>query len=63
VFDPVKIQDRATFNDPHHYATGLAWVLVNGVPVVKADEHTGARPGKVLRHRPESLGSVNGIEQ
>ncbi len=54
VFDPVKIQDLATFNDPHHYATGLAWVLVNGVPVVKADEHTGARPGKILRHRPPS---------
>lgn len=52
VFDPEKIQDRATFNDPHHYASGVAWVLVNGVPVVKADEHTGARPGKILRHRP-----------
>jgi N-acyl-D-amino-acid deacylase len=51
VFDPAKIQDRATFSDPHHYATGLAWVLVNGVPVVKADAHTGARPGKVLRHQ------------
>jgi len=51
VFDPATIQDRATFNDPHHYATGFAWVLVNGVPVVKGDEHTGARPGKVLRHR------------
>lgn len=51
VFDPGEIQDRATFNDPHHYATGIAWVLVNGVPVVKADTHTGARPGKTLRHR------------
>jgi N-acyl-D-amino-acid deacylase len=51
VFDPAKIQDRATFNDPHHYATGFAWVLINGVPVVKADEHTGTRPGKVLRHQ------------
>jgi N-acyl-D-amino-acid deacylase len=49
VFDPAKVEERATFNDPHHYATGFAWVLVNGVPVVKADEHTGARPGKVLR--------------
>lgn len=54
VFDPGTIQDRASFNDPHHYATGLAWVLVNGVPVVKADEHTGARPGRVLRHRTQS---------
>ena len=54
VFDPATIQDRATFNDPHHYATGFAWVLINGVPVVKGDEHTSARPGKVLRHRPPS---------
>jgi N-acyl-D-amino-acid deacylase len=54
VFDPVRIQDRASFNDPHHYATGLAWVLVNGVPVVKGDEHTGARPGKALRHHSAS---------
>ena len=50
IFDPAKVEDRATFEDPHHYATGFAWVLVNGVPVVKSDEHTGARPGRTLRH-------------
>ena len=54
VFDPAQVQERAIFNDPHHYAAGFAWVLVNGVPVVKNDEHTRARPGKVLRHRPSS---------
>jgi N-acyl-D-amino-acid deacylase len=50
IFDPATVQDRATFEDPHHYATGFAWVLVNGVPVVKSDQHTGARPGRTLRH-------------
>ncbi len=50
VVEPTKVQDNATFSDPHHYATGFAWVLVNGVPVVQADAHTGARPGRVLRH-------------
>jgi N-acyl-D-amino-acid deacylase len=50
VFDPGKVRDEATFNEPHHYATGFACVLVNGVPVVKNDEHTGARPGQPLRH-------------
>ncbi len=52
VFDPAKVQDNATFEDPHHYATGFAWVLINGVPVVQKDEPTGARPGKMLRHSP-----------
>jgi N-acyl-D-amino-acid deacylase len=50
VFDPGKVQDHGTFGDPHHYATGFAFVLVNGVVVVKDDTHTGARPGQVLRH-------------
>jgi len=50
IFDPSQVQDRATFGDPHHYATGFAWVLVNGVPIVKQDVHNGAAPGRVLRH-------------
>ena len=50
VFDPARVQDHARFGDPHHYATGFALVLVNGVPVVRNDEHTGARPGQALRH-------------
>ena len=50
VFDPAKVQDNATYKDPHHYATGFSAVLVNGVPVVKNDLHTGARPGQALRH-------------
>jgi N-acyl-D-amino-acid deacylase len=49
VFDPEKLQDHATFNDPHHYATGFAFVFVNGVAVVRHDQHTGARPGRALR--------------
>lgn len=51
VFDAAKVQDHATFNSPNHYATGFAWVFVNGVAVVKDDAHTGARPGRPLRHR------------
>ena len=50
VFDPAKVQDHATFTDPHHFATGFAHVFVNGVEVVKADAHTEARPGVILRH-------------
>ena len=50
VFDPATVQDEATFKDPHHYATGFKYVLVNGTVIVKNDEHTGTRPGKMLRH-------------
>ena len=51
VFDPGRIIDRATFEDPHRYADGVEYVLVNGVLVVDGGEHTGARPGRVL-HGP-----------
>ena len=50
VFDPATVKDNATYNDPHHYATGFKLVLVNGGIVVKDDAHTGAKPGMVLRH-------------
>lgn len=50
VFDPEKVTDPATYNDPHHYATGIPYVLVNGVAVIANSEHTGAKPGMGLRH-------------
>jgi N-acyl-D-amino-acid deacylase len=49
VFDPNTIQDHATFDLPHQYATGMAHVLVNGEQVVRDGEHTGATPGRVVR--------------
>jgi N-acyl-D-amino-acid deacylase len=49
VFDPATIQDHATYDRPHQYATGVTYVLVNGTPVIKAGEHTGAKPGRVVR--------------
>jgi N-acyl-D-amino-acid deacylase len=48
-FDPAAIQDRATFDRPHQYAAGVVHVLVNGIPVIKDGEHTGATPGRVVR--------------
>jgi N-acyl-D-amino-acid deacylase len=48
IFDP-GIQDHATFDKPRQYATGMAHVFVNGVQVLKNGEHTGAKPGRVVR--------------
>lgn len=48
VFDPATIADRATFDKPHQYAVGMKQVFVNGVQVIKAGEHTGAKPGRAL---------------
>jgi N-acyl-D-amino-acid deacylase len=48
VFDPETIADRATFENPHQYAVGVRHVLVNGIPVLRGGEHTGALPGRAL---------------
>lgn len=49
VFDPARIHDNATYNEPHKYATGVVHVFVNGVQVLRDGEHTGAKPGRVVR--------------
>jgi len=49
IFDPAKIEDHATFENPHQYATGMNHVFVNGIQVLKDGEHTGAKPGRALR--------------
>lgn len=49
IFDPDKIADRATWADPHQYATGVEYVIVNGQVVIDHGEHTGRLPGQILR--------------
>ncbi|MGA3213190.1 MAG: D-aminoacylase [Terriglobales bacterium] len=49
VFDPQTIQDHATFEKPMQFATGVSQVWVNGVAVIRDGEHTGAKPGRVVR--------------
>ena len=49
VFDPARIADRSTYEDPHRYAVGVSTVVVNGQMVIDGGDHTGARPGRVLR--------------
>lgn len=49
VFDPLTIEDRATYDDPHRYPVGIRHVIVNGVPLIVEGALTGERPGRVLR--------------
>jgi N-acyl-D-amino-acid deacylase len=49
IFDPDKIKDLATYEQPHQYAEGMIHVFVNGVQVLANQMHTGSKPGKCLR--------------
>jgi N-acyl-D-amino-acid deacylase len=49
VFDPGTVKDEATFVEPHRFASGIPYVMVNGELVVDGGEHTGALPGRALR--------------
>ena len=51
VFDPARIADRSTYEEPHRYAAGVSTVVVNGQVVVDGGDHTGALPGRVIRRR------------
>ncbi|MBV9601919.1 MAG: amidohydrolase family protein [Chloroflexi bacterium] len=48
VFDPSVVVDRATFEQPKQYPSGVEYVFVNGQLVVAHREHTGARPGRAI---------------
>jgi N-acyl-D-amino-acid deacylase len=48
VFDPETVADAATYAAPHAYATGIAYVYVNGAAVVRDGGQTAARPGQVI---------------
>jgi N-acyl-D-aspartate/D-glutamate deacylase len=49
LFAPDRVLDKATYTAPFAYNEGLEYVIVNGVVVLEKGEHTGAKPGRVLR--------------
>jgi N-acyl-D-amino-acid deacylase len=50
VFNPATVIDRATYEKPFAYNEGIEYVVVNGQLVLDHDKHTGAMPGRALRH-------------
>ena len=51
VFDPEKVSDTATFEDPSQYPVGIPYVIVNGIVVIDQGHYSGALPGRVLYGR------------
>jgi N-acyl-D-aspartate/D-glutamate deacylase len=51
VFDPGRVVDRSTYTAPFRYNEGIEYVIVNGQLVLERGKHTGARPGRALRHK------------
>jgi N-acyl-D-aspartate/D-glutamate deacylase len=53
VFSLDDLKINATLTDPRRYSSGMDYVIVNGEPVIARGKHTGARPGRTLRHLPK----------
>jgi N-acyl-D-aspartate/D-glutamate deacylase len=51
VFDPEQIADRADYDHPYRYSTGMRYVFVGGVPTLFEGTPTGALPGRALKHK------------
>jgi N-acyl-D-aspartate/D-glutamate deacylase len=51
IFDANRIIDGASYEEPFQYNQGVEYVIVNGRLVIDQGTHTGARPGRALRHR------------
>ena len=51
IFHPGNVHSPATRTNPKQFPIGIEYVIVNGTPVVDQGQHTGALPGRALRHR------------
>jgi N-acyl-D-amino-acid deacylase len=58
LFDPAKVVDRATYDDPKQTPDGIALVVVNGKVAMRAGTNTAAAAGQMLRYRREAYSSA-----
>ena len=49
IFDLSTIKDNSTYTDPHHFPSGIKYVLINGEMVLEKEKITGKMPGKWLK--------------
>ena len=49
VFNPITVEDQATFEEPHQYPVGIDWVVINGQITVEEGSFRDVRAGRVLR--------------
>jgi N-acyl-D-amino-acid deacylase len=54
IIDPSTVSDKASFDRPHQFSTGIPWVIVNGQVVIENGTHTGTRSGQSLRKKNPS---------
>ncbi len=57
VFNPMLVRDVSTYEDPHHFSTGVTHVIVNGKAVLRDGKMTGDLPGRVLRRATAPRGA------
>jgi N-acyl-D-amino-acid deacylase len=50
IFDAARVGANATYDEPRQFPDGIEHVIVNGQLVVDGNRHTGALPGRALRH-------------
>ena len=50
IFDPARVEDKATYEKPHQYSAGFDFVLVNGTIEVDDGKLTSSHGGQALRH-------------
>lgn len=59
IFKLDEVADKATFTEPHQYAAGMDYLLVNGKPVIAAGKLSEDRPGQIIRHEAAQAAKVN----